>query len=422
MVGLRNWAGNVSFAATRLRRPASVDELRRLVATSQRVRALGAGHSFSHIADTTGDLVSLAGLPAVIEVDSANSLVEVSAGLSYGELAVQLHRQGFALHNLSSLPHVSVAGACATATHGSGDRNANLAAAVAAIELVTPEGELRVLSRTGDTAAEFFASVVGLGALGIVSRLWLDIEPAYSMRQHVYDNLTHEQVSEHLDEILASAYSVSLFTRWQPALGYQLWRKRRVGDCDDGGAEPVFFGATAAATARHPLPGMTGRNCTEQFGRIGPWHERLPHFRLEFTPSRGAELQSEYLVSRAVAGQAIQALAGIAAKVAPVLQVCELRSVAADEFWLSPSYRRDSLGMHFTWVPDAEAVAPVLVEIERRLAPLGARPHWAKIFRTEPAALAGLYDRYAEFGRLLALRDPGRKFGNQFLQRFFPAS
>lgn len=419
---MRNWAGNVSFSAARLCRPTSLDELRALVAGSTRVRALGAGHSFNRIADTTGDLISLAGLPPVIEVDRANRLVEVSAGLRYGELAGELHRQGFALHNLGSLPHISVAGACATATHGSGDQNATLAAAVAAVEIITPDGELRVLSRTGDTAAEFFGSVVGLGALGITSRLWLDIEPAYSMRQHVYDDLGHNQLLEHLDQILASAYSVSLFTSWQPDPVYQVWRKRRVTAEDDGGAEPVFFGATAAPVARHPLPGMTGDNCTEQFGRVGPWHERLPHFRLEFIPSRGEELQSEYLVPRRLAGQAIQALARIADRVAPVLQVCELRSIAADEFWLSPSYRRDSLGLHFTWIPDAAAVAPVLIEIERQLAPLKARPHWAKLFALKAPALRGLYDRYADFERLLALRDPGRKFNNEFLEQCFPLS
>jgi xylitol oxidase len=419
---VRNWAGNVSFAAARYCRPSTVEELRTLVAGSDRVRALGAGHSFNEIADTTGTMVSLAGLPPVIEVDSAASVVEVSGGLRYGELAAELHRRGFALHNLGSLPHITVAGACATGTHGSGDRNANLAAAVAALELVTADGELRVLSRTGPTAAEFFGSVVGLGSLGIVTRLWLDIEPTYSVRQHVYANLSHDQLLEHLDEILAGAYSTSLFTRWQPEPVYQVWRKRRVTAEDDGGAEPVFFGATAAPTPRHPLPGMTADNWTEQLGRAGPWHERLPHFRLEFIPSRGEELQSEYLVPRRLARQAIEAVAQLADRVSPVLQVCELRSIAADEFWLSPGYQRDSLGLHFTWVPDAAAVLPVLVEIERRLASMGARPHWAKLFCTEPAVLRGLYDRYADFGRLLALRDPHRKFANRFVERYLSAA
>jgi xylitol oxidase len=418
-VVIANWAGNIVYSARSFHRPSSIPELQELVAGSDRVRAVGTGHSFNRIADTTGVLVSLAALPAVVEVDSAAALVEVSAGLRYGELAGQLHRRGWALHNLGSLPHISVAGACATATHGSGDQNATLAAAVAAVELVTPDGELRVLSRTGDAADEFFGSVVGLGSLGIVSRLWLDLEPTYSVRQHVYDNLAHDQLLEHLDEILASAYSVSLFTRWQPEPVYQVWRKRRVTAADDGGAEPVFFGATAAPVARHPLPGMTGDNCTEQFGRPGPWHERLPHFRLEFIPSRGEELQSEYLVPRELAAQAIQALARIADRVAPVLQICELRSIAADPFWLSPGYQRDSLGLHFTWIPDAAAVSPVLVEIERELAPLGARPHWAKLFAMQPATLRGLYDRYADFARLLAFRDPAGKFSNEFTARYF---
>ena len=416
---VRNWAGNVVFEAARFERPTSVEQLQQLVAGSARVRALGAGHSFNRIADTSGTLVSLAALPPVIEIDSARSVVQISGGLRYGELALPLHRQGFALHNLASLPHISVAGACATATHGSGDRNANLAAVVSAMELVTPDGELRTLSRAGDTAEEFLGSVVGLGALGIVSRLWLDLEPSFQLRQHVFDNLCHDQLLEHLDQILAGGYSVSLFTQWGAAPRYQVWLKRRVTDDDDGGAESSLFGATAAPSVRHPLPGMTGENCTEQFGVVGPWHERLPHFRLEFVPSRGEELQSEYLVARRLGRQAIEALAGIGHLVAPVLQICELRSVAADELWLSSSYHQDSLGLHFTWIPDAAAVTPVIAEIERRLAPFGARPHWAKLFGTEPDVLRGLYDRYADFERLLAVRDPAGKFGNNLTARYF---
>ncbi len=418
---MRNWAGNVDFAAARFSRPGSVDELCGLVAGSERVRALGTGHSFNRIADTTGVLVSLAGLPPVAELDSAAGQVEVSAGLRYGELAGYLHRHGFALHNLGSLPHISVAGACATGTHGSGDGNRCLAAAVAALELITPDGELRVLRRAGADADEFAGTVVGLGALGIVTRLWLDVQPAYSVRQHVYDGLAHETVLTHLDEILASGYSVSLFTRWQqPEPVYQLWRKRRVSAGDAGDAEPVFLGATAATQPRHPLPELDAANCTEQLGRIGPWHERLPHFRLEFVPSRGEELQSEYLVPRALGGQAIRAVAAIGDRLAPVLQVSELRSIAADELWLSPGYRRDSLGVHFTWTADVAAVLPVLAEVERRLAPLQARPHWGKLFGTEPAAVRQLYERYDDFRRLSAMRDPGQKFGNDLLDRYFP--
>ncbi len=419
---VKNWAGNVTFGAARFSQPTSVARLQQLVAGSRQVRALGTGHSFNRIADTVGDLVSLAALPPVIEIDSARSVVEVGAGVRYGELAGHLHRNGFALHNLGSLPHISVAGAIATATHGSGDANASLATAVAAIELVTADGELRLLSRAGDTAEEFQASVVGLGSLGILSRLWLAVEPTFQVRQHVFDGLSQGQLLEHLDEILASAYSVSLFTGWGATPQFQAWRKRRVGESDDGGAERTFFGATAAPTARHPLPGMTGDNCTEQFGVPGPWHERLPHFRLEFIPSRGEELQSEYLVARQYAHEAIRALSAIRHVVSPVLQVCELRSIAADEFWLSPSYRQDCLGMHFTWIPDTAAVTPVLVEIERQLAPYRTRPHWGKLFCVEPDELRGRYERYADFERLLALRDPQRKFGNEFIGRYFTPS
>jgi len=388
------------------------------VASGRQVRALGTGHSFNTLADTPGDLVSLAGLPRVIEVDTANASVTVGAGLTYGELAAELNAAGRALHNLASLPHISVAGACATGTHGSGERNGNLATAVSAVEMVTADGHLVTVSRDGDPD-RFPGTVVGLGAVGIVTRMTLDTLPAFEVRQWVYDDLRLDHVTKHFDEIAGSAYSVSLFTDWRGPLFRQAWLKRRTDVTDSWAPEPRWMGGRLADGPRNPVPGMDPAQCTEQLGVPGPWHERLPHFRPELPPGSGDELQSEYLLPRGSAIEGLQALRPIAGLLAPVLRICEIRTIAADELWLSPSYQRDSVAFHFTWIKDSAAVMPVLGEIEECLAPMHARPHWGKLFRTGPEAMPGLYPRLDDFRQLMRCYDPAGKFRNGLLDRYF---
>ncbi len=413
-----NWAGNVAFSAQHYHRPASIGELQRLVASSERARAVGTRHSFSRIADGPGDLISVAGLPKVIDIDSGRAAVTVSAGVRYGELAVRLNEAGYALRNLGSLPHLSIAGACATGTHGSGDANGNLATAVSALQMVTAGGDLATLSRDGDGEA-FRAAVVGLGALGIVTSLTLDLVPAFGIRQYVYEGLPRDQMDEHLAEIFASAYSVSLFTDWRRPWIRQVWLKRLAGE---PAVPQRWLGAVLADGPRHPVPGMSPVYCTEQLGAPGPWHLRLPHFRLEFTPSTGEELQSEYLVPRERASEALAAVGRVSDRVTPVLQISEIRTVAPDDLWLSPSYQRPSVAIHFTWIKDQEAVTPVLAAIEDELAPLQARPHWAKLFSISPAALRGLYQRLPDFQRLRGEYDPAGKFGNDLVDAYVPAA
>jgi xylitol oxidase len=413
-----NWAGNVAFGARRFHRPSSVPELQHLVASGRQVRALGTGHSFNRLADTPGDLVSLAGLPRVIEVDTTNASVTVGAGLVYGELAAELNAAGRALRNLASLPHISVAGACATGTHGSGEHNGNLATAVSAATMVTADGDLVTVSRDGDPD-RFSGAVVGLGALGIVTRMTLDTLPAFEVRQYVYDDLPLEQVTGHFDEISGSAYSVSLFTDWRGPRFRQAWLKRRTDVMDSWAPEPRWMGGRLADGPRNPVPGMDPAQCTEQLGVPGPWHERLPHFRPELAPGSGDELQSEYLLPRGSVVEGLQALRPIAGLIATVLRICEIRTIAADELWLSPSYQRDSVAFHFTWIKDWAAVKPVLGQIEERLAPMHARPHWGKLFRTGPEAMPGLYPRLADFRQLMRCYDPAGKFRNGLLDRYF---
>lgn len=404
---MRNWAGNITFGASRVHRRVTVPRLQELVAAGGPLRVLGSGHSFNRMADTTGDLVSLGGLPRVVEIAADRRSVRVDGGIRYGELADRLHAQGLALHNMASLPHISVAGAVTTATHGSGVRHGNLATAVSALELIRGDGELVTLRR-GDEG--FDGAVVGLGALGVVTALTLDVVPAFEIRQYVYDDLPRDRLESHLPEILGAGYSVSLFTNWAGPDINHAWLKRTEA-MPDG----PWFGARPADGPRHPVPGVPADNSTEQYGVPGPWHARLPHFRMEFSPSTGAELQSEWMVPRERALEAIDAVARVRETIAPVLQVNEIRTVAADDLWLSMNYHRDSLGLHFTWIADTAAVLPAVSALEEQLAPLLARPHWGKVFTLDPATVRSRYERFDDFRALVAEYDPAGTFGNAWL-------
>ena len=405
--GVTNWAGNIVFGAQRVHRPGSVPELQEVVARAATARVLGSGHSFNRMADTTGDLISLAGLPRITEISPDRRTVRVDGGIRYGDLVPHLDAAGVALHNLASLPHISVAGAVTTATHGSGERNGNLATVVAAIELVRADGE-QVVLRRGEPG--FDGAVVGLGALGVITALTLDLVPAFEIRQYVYDDLTRDALTGNLPEILGAGYSVSLFTDWTTTTFNHAWVKR---------PEPMpdgpFFGARPADGPRHPVPHLPADNSTQQAGVPGPWHARLPHFRLEFTPSTGKELQSEWMVPRERALEAIDALAGVREKIAPVLQVNEVRTVAADDLWLSMNYRRESVGLHFTWIADTAAVLPAVAAVEEALATLDARPHWGKVYTMDAATVRGRYERFADFAELVRAYDPAGKFRNPWL-------
>jgi alditol oxidase len=413
-MALTNWAGNVEFAAASVHRPMTVEEVQELVAGAPAVRALGTGHSFSPIADSRGVLVAVDALdlPPVLDVEART--VTVGAGVRYAQLSRWLHASGCALHNLGSLPHLSVAGACATGTHGSGDGNGGLATAVAAVEMVTASGELVTVRRGAD--ADFAGMVVSLGMLGVAVRVTLDVLPKYDVRQWVFDGLSWERLTERFDDVFAAGYSVSVFTGWRADQAGQLWVKRRADD--PRGADPELFGARAADEQRHPIRGMPVENCTDQLGAPGQWHDRLPHFRAEFTPSAGDELQSEYLVPRRHAVAAVEALRRLGAQIAPVLQVGELRTVAADQLWLSPSYGTDVLGIHFTWVSDSAAVLPVMEAVEEALAPFGARPHWGKVFTVPPDRVRASYPRMTDFASLARRYDPHAKFRNDFVDRY----
>ncbi|WP_158751211.1 FAD-binding protein [Acidobacterium sp. S8] len=409
-----NWSGNLTYSTDHLFQPASADEVPQVVKQCAKLRALGARHSFNSIADSTANQISLEHLQEMTIDDKART-VTVGAGVRYGQLAPYIDQRGYALHNLASLPHITVVGACSTGTHGSGIHNGNLSTAVSGIEFVTANGNLAMLTRAKD-GDRFQGAVVSLGALGVITRITLDLLPTFQMRQEVYENLSFDQLKNNLDTIFGSGYSVSLFTDWQNHRATQVWIKSRVIPGESSQLPPEFYGAKLATHKLHPIAGHDATPCTEQMGIPGPWYERMPHFRMNFTPSSGAELQTEYFVPREHGYEAILAVEKLRDRITPHLFITELRTIAADNLWMSMAYKRDSMAIHFTWKPEWPAVKEILPLIEKQLAPFDTRPHWAKLFTIPPAQLEAKYEKLADFKSLVGHYDPQGKFRNKFLE------
>ena len=414
---LLNWSGNHTFNASRVYYPETVEQVQEIVSSSRKVKVIGARHSFNDIADSTESLISLENFDPAMTIDAAQGTVTVSGGITNGRLCAQLHAAGYAIHNMASLPHITLAGAVATATHGSGDTNGNLATAVAAIELVKADGEVVVLSRT-QHQADFEGAVVGLGGVGVITKVTLDISPAFTMQQEVYEWLPVAQLETNFDAITSSAYSVSFFTNWRENRVNQVWLKRRLANNNALALEAEFFGATLAASQTHPVRPLSAASCTDQMGIVGPWNERLPHFRIDHTPASGNELQSEYFVARHHALDAMRAIAALQPQMDHFLWISEIRTVAADNLWMSPSYGQPVVGLHSSWRKNWDAVKEFLPVLEDALAPFAARPHWGKLFIMSPERVQALYPRMADFRALLERYDPSGKFRNAFLDKY----
>ncbi len=407
-----NWAGSHQFAATVLHEPATVDELQRIVAGTEKIRALGSRHCFNDIADSA-ELVSLARMPRELAVDRANNTVTINAGLTYGELGTALEAEGLAIHNMASLPHITVAGAVATATHGSGDRCGNLSTAVAGMELVTASGDIIQLTRGDD---DFNGAVVHLGALGVVTRLTLDVEPSFKMAQQVFRDLSWEAVDAHFDEITSAGYSVSFFTDYGDAVA-ELWIKDRVDDEHPFQLREHYLEALAADVDLHPVPRLDAANCTVQRGEVGGWADRLPHFRVDSVPASGNEIQTEYMIDRKHAVPAIQALRAVAPHFLAHIWTAEIRTACADELWMSMAYGQDIVCLHFSWFFEPEEVARILPIVQEALAPFEPRPHWGKVNTLPGPDVNARYPMHAEFVALAERLDPTGKFRNAYLER-----
>jgi xylitol oxidase len=407
---MQNWSKNVDFNDRAFLQPESLVELQELVRSNAKIRARGTAHCFNEIANTSSYAINLAKMPKIIEVSAATNSVTVSSGLTYGELAPELHNQGWALNNLASLPHISIAGSISTGTHGSGIKNQNLANQVLSLDIVTAEGELRHIDRANPA---FNALIIGLGLGGIVYQYELKIEPTFEIRQVIYPEIPLDVLQRNFDQIMGTAYSVSYFTDWSSAQVGNLWCKFR-----DGEVISESVGGSAKADKKyHPIPSVDPVACTDQLGESGDWHQRLSHFKLEFTPSVGEEIQTEFFVDRKDAAAAIEAVSNLGEEITPLLWITELRTIAADDLWLSGAYQRDTLAIHFTWKKDL-AIYPVIEKVEAALRPYNYRPHWGKVFTADGKYLSSVYPKMSEFKALTEALDPTSKFENLFTRKF----
>jgi xylitol oxidase len=412
-VGRTNWAGNYTYSTDNLVAPKTVEELQELIKSYKKVKGLGTMHCFNGIADSKFNQISTAALNKVISLDKENETITVESGIKYGEFCEYLDKNGFALHNLASLPHISVAGACSTSTHGSGINNGSLATAAIALEMVNGKGEVVRLTKEKNRE-EFLMAIVSLGALGIITKVTLQVQPTFKMKQVVYQNMPMAALEKDFEKIMASGYSVSLFTDWKNKNVSEVWIKVKSDDVKE--FAPEFYGAKLANKNLHPIASADPVNCTDQMGVDGTWFERMPHFKMGFTPSSGKELQAEYFVNIKDAYQAFMAVEKLNEKVAPLLFITEIRTIAADEIPMSPFYKKTCLAIHFTWKQEVDAVMALLPEVEKALEPFGARPHWGKVFTLQPFVLQGRIEKLNEFKALMIKHDPEGKFKNDFIE------
>ncbi|MEO7989146.1 MAG: FAD-binding protein [Chryseolinea sp.] len=413
---LSNWAGNLEYSTSNVHYPKTIEEVQQLVKQCDKLRALGSRHSFNKIADSTENQVSTKELNKVIALDKVANTVTVEAGMKYGELCQYLDENGYALHNLASLPHISIGGSCATATHGSGVKNGNLSTGVSAIEFVNAKGDIVALSKNdGDS---FYGAVVGLGAMGIVTKLTLDLLPTFKMQQVVYRNLPMSELENNFLTIMSSGYSVSLFTDWRNKNINEVWIKSKIEE-GSSAAEilPELYGAKLATKNMHPVEELDAANCTDQMGAPGVWYERMPHFKMGFTPSAGKELQAEYFVPIKHGYEAMMAVEKLHDKISPHLFISEIRSVAADDLWMSPCYKKDCIAIHTTWKQEWDEVMNLLPLMEEQLAPFNPRPHWAKLFTLSPTVLQSRIEKLEDFKKLVGHYDSDGKFRNEFLDK-----
>jgi xylitol oxidase len=406
----RNWAGTYAYTAPSRATPRSIEDVVRIVRADRgSIHALGTRHSFTDLPESPGTLIDMTGVEGDIVVDADRGTVTAPAATRYGVVAQRLEAEGWALHNLGSLPHISVAGATATGTHGSGDRNGVLSTAVRALRYVGADGELHEIAR-GD--ADFDALVVGVGAYGLVTDVTLAIEPSYRVRQDIYAGLSWDAVLDDLDAVTGTGYSVSIFTKWDADdLGF-VWVKTRLDD--DGQTLPATLLDGALAVGATPLGSDDNLTALEE---PGPWMLRLPHFRLDREPSFGAEIQTEYFVDRVDAPAAIRAVRELAPLIRPHLVVSELRTAARDGLWLSPAYDRDVVAIHFTWFDRPIEVGAVIPRIEEALAPFAARPHWGKVHGFDAERIAAVHPRIADARAVFERLDPEGRFTNPHLAR-----
>lgn len=406
---LANWGGNLAFEQAEVVKPKTISELAEMVRVNK-VRPVGTLHSFSPIAKGEGLLMSTANLAIKPELDSDRSVVRFGAAMRFGELALFLEQNGFALRNMGSLPHISVAGAAATGTHGSGDKNQILSSSLTSFSYLNHEGELIKVEKQ-DPLFEAFR--LGLGAYGIWVEAELSIVPSFQIRQDIFLEIPWSYFLEDPSRLTSAGYSVSLFGKWGTSTISQTWVKSEVEDPRAG--VPIAAIAPEQNSKRELADGV-GDNLTEQGGKPGPWLHRLPHFRLDASPSAGNEIQTEYFFTRDKIAHAIEAVHSVAGKINPVLIISEIRSIAQDDAWLSPMRRGDSIALHFTWKNEPELVDIAVQELEKVLAPMEPIPHWGKVHHFTQSDLERAHPMLSKAREQFENADPSGKFSSDYLR------
>lgn len=401
------WSGNHRYRASETLLPATSDELAEALASVDTVRVQATRHTFNDVGDSARTLISLERMPTRVAL--VDDRVRVEGLVTFAQLAPVIEAEGRALHNLGSLPHISVAGATATGTHGSGVRNGNLSSAVRAVEIMDAAGDTHRV----DQAHEWFpAAALSLGALGVVTAIELQTEPTYEVTQQAYTGVAWDDIAGDPERVFGGSRSVSVFTTWGDPSHDLVWAKS-----DDGAPDWVEeLGGRPVGDDIHLGRIRTVDNTTVR-ATAGPWHTRLPHFRADALPSDGDEIQTEYFVPMASAREALAAVRAIAPAFDAQLLVTELRTVAADELWLSPAYQRDVMVIHFTWRNDTGGVLGVLPHIEAALSPFDVRPHWGKAFTMSGEAVRATLPRVDDFLAVARAADPRGVFRNDFLRR-----
>ncbi|KAK3270130.1 hypothetical protein CYMTET_21453 [Cymbomonas tetramitiformis] len=441
-----NWAGNIKFQ-TEVLYPTTVEEVVDIVVSHDKVRVLGTGHSFNNVAfgherGSSSVLISTRNLREVIDCCN-NSVVRIQSGVTYADLGEFLRTRGLALPNIASLPGITVTGAASTATHGSGMKNPILASAVKSLTLVTHDGELRTFTRPGrkfnqadgtftSLATEahelqFHSAVVGLGAVGVVVEMEIELVPSFDIQLCIYENIPLKALDkpQRFELLILRTYSTSLFTDWTGDAFSSVWLKSKLNYGETGEpCESRYKNKDVATKAVHPIPGLDAEACSKP--GVGPSHQQLPHFLDGFTPSNGDELQSEYFVSLRHWRPVTQALFkfGKQGGFGKVLQISEVRFLQGDDFTLSPCSVLGGVNgcaaFHFTWHHDAPEVRKVLQAVEDLLGRFDPLPHWGKVFNMEAGILRARYgeDRLNAFRTLLQDTDWEGKFENEWMSSF----
>jgi xylitol oxidase len=412
---MQNWAKNITFSSQNFIEIENITQLQKVIESSNKLKVVGTGHSFSEIADTTGTLISLKNLDPEIEIDEKSQTVKVAAGTSYANLAKYLEKNGWAISNLASLGEITIAGAIMTGTHGSGSNNKVLSDSVVAIEMILASGDKFVIDRKD--FAQFPGFVVSFGALAVFTKLTLKIVKSFSVKQVVYENIPIQSILENFNEIFDKPYSASYFNNWSPKNTGQIWMKFLDNDKFPE-LQSNAYGGNLAKTNQHPVKVNHPDNCTEQMGVAGKWLFRLPHFKLDSSPASGDEVQTEYLVDRKHVQSYINELIKIGEDIAVRVYATEIRTISSDDLWLSGAYERETVGFHFTWKKSSE-IKEFLPVIENILGKNNGRPHWGKLFSTTKAQLIERYPKYEEFRNLIHKYDSGNKFGNKFIEQYF---